>query len=114
MSTPEEDFLGKKLDVALFRIFGSSFYYHVTKDAWKKLRPTVELGICVGYTNRPHNYRVYLPTNRMIVVHRYVKFDEEKAMRCSLERDLQLHAVDEILAPKEETQDDVEKPHVEE
>jgi hypothetical protein len=43
-----------------------------------------------------------------------VKFDEEKAMRCSLERELQLHADEEILAPKEEPQDDVEQPHAEE
>jgi len=36
------------------------------------------------------------------MVHRDVKFDEEKAMRCSLERELQLHAVYDILASKEE------------
>lgn len=56
MSTPEEDFLGKKLDVAHFRIFGSSIYYHVTKDAQKNLEPTTELVIFVGYSNTPHNY----------------------------------------------------------
>lgn len=88
MSTPEEAFSGKKPNVALFRIFGSSVYYHVTKDAWKKLEPTTELGIFVGYTNTPHNYWVYLSSNRIIVVRRDVKFDEEKAMRCSLEREL--------------------------
>jgi len=32
----------------------------------------------------------------------------------SLERDLQLHVEEELLAPKEEPQDDVEKPHAEE
>jgi len=37
----------------------------------------------------------------MALVHRDVKFDEEKAMRCSLERDLQLRADEELLAPKE-------------
>ena len=37
MSTPKEDFSGKKLDTVHFRIFGSSFYSHVTKDAWKNL-----------------------------------------------------------------------------
>ena len=34
-------------------------------------------------------------------------------MRCSLERDLQLHVDEEILAPKEEPQEVVEKPQVE-
>jgi len=44
----------------------------------------------------------------MTIVCRDVTFDEEKAMRCSLERELQLHPYKEILAPKEEHQDDVE------
>lgn len=38
------------------------------------------------------------------MVHRDVRFDAEKAMRVSLEKELQLHAVEELLAPK------VEKP----
>jgi hypothetical protein len=37
MSTPEEDFTGKKPDVSHFKIFGSSVYVHVTKNARKKL-----------------------------------------------------------------------------
>jgi len=48
MSTPEEYFLGKKLYVTHFRIFGSSFYCHVTKDAWKNIEPIPELGIFMG------------------------------------------------------------------
>jgi len=47
----------------------------------------------------------------MTMVRRYVNSDEEKAMRCSLERELQLHAYEQLLAPKEEPQDDVEQPH---
>ena len=101
MKTPEEDFSGKRPDVGHFRIFGSSVYCHVTKDSRKKLEPTAELGILVGYTNTPQNYRLYLPSHRMTVVCRDVKFDEEKAMRCSLERELQLHVYEKILAPKE-------------
>ena len=57
---------------------------------------------------------VYLSTNRMTMVRGDIKFDEEKAMRCSLQRELQLHAVEELLAPKEEPQDDVEQPHAKE
>ena len=48
------------------------------------------------------------------MIFRDVKFDEEKAMRCSLERELQLHANEELLAPKEEPRDDVDQPHAEE
>ena len=68
MSTPEEAFSGKKHDVSYFKIFGSSIYYHVTKDSRKKLEPTTKIGIFVGYMDTPHNYRVYFPNNRMNVV----------------------------------------------
>ena len=37
MKTLEEAYSGKRLDVGHFRIFGSSIYFHVTKDAWNKL-----------------------------------------------------------------------------
>ena len=80
MSTLEDAFSGKRPDVGHFRISRSSLYFHVTKDAWKKIEMTLELGIFVGYTDTPHNYQVYLPTNRMTMVHRDIKFDEEKAM----------------------------------
>ena len=80
MKTPEEAFFGKKPDVSHFRIFGSLVYCHVTRDAWKKLELIVELGILVGYIDTPHNYWVYLPTSRRIVVRKDLKFDEKKAM----------------------------------
>jgi hypothetical protein len=68
MSTPEEAFTGKKPDVSHFKIFGSSVYVHVTKDAKKTLELTVEVGIFVGYTKTPHNYHVYLPNNEMTIM----------------------------------------------
>jgi len=90
MSTPKEAFSGKKPNVSHFRISGSLVYCHVSKEARKKLEPTTELGIFVGYKDTPHNYRVYLPSLKITVVKRDVKFDEEMTMRCSLERELQL------------------------
>ena len=54
----------------------------------------------MGYTDTPHNYRVYFSNNRMIVVRRDVKFHEEKSMRLSLERELDLHVDKELLVPK--------------
>ena len=80
MKTPEEAFSGKRPDVGHFKIFGSSVYFHVTKDARKKLELTVELGIFVGYIDTPHNYQVYLPTSQRIVICKDLKFDEQKAM----------------------------------
>ncbi len=102
MKTPMEAFSGKRPDVSHFRIFGSSVYCHVTKDAQKKLDPTIELGILVGYTDTPHSYWVYLPTSQRTVVRRDLKFDEQKAMRLSLEREVKLHTEEELSIPKEE------------
>ena len=68
MSTSEEDFTGKNLDISHLKIFGSPVYIHVTKDARKKLELTAEVGIFLGYTETPHNYRVYFPDIRMTVV----------------------------------------------
>ena len=47
------------------------------------------------------------------MVHRDLRFDKQKAMRVSLERELKLHAQEELLVPKEEEpQTYVEQPHV--
>jgi len=100
--------------VSHFCIFGSLVFYHVTKDARKKLDPKTELGILVGYTDTPHNYRVFLPASQRTVVRMDLKFDEQRAMRVSLERELKLHGDEELLVPKEEEPpDDVDQPHVE-
>ena len=80
MSTPEEAYSGKSPDISHLRIFGSPVYMHVTKDARKKLDPTAEVGIFLGYTDTPHNYWVYVPDSRKTVVRRDIKFQEEKAM----------------------------------
>ena len=74
----------------------------MTKDARKKLDPTNEWGILVGYMNTPHNYRVYLPSPQRTVVCRDLKFDEQKSMQVSLERELKLHADEELVVPKDE------------
>lgn len=112
MSTPEEAFTGKKPDVSHFKIFGSSVYVHVNKDVRKKLEPTVEVRIFVGYTETPHNYRVYFLNSKMTIMRRDIKFDEGKAMRLLLERELDLHVEEELLVPKDESQD-VDQPHEE-
>jgi hypothetical protein len=112
MSTPEEVFTGKKIDVYHFKIFGSSVYVHVTKDSRKKLEPTVEFGIFVGYKETTHNYRVYLSNSKMTVMRRDIKFNEGKSMQLSLERELNLHAEEQLLVPEDESQD-VDQPHQE-
>jgi len=86
-------------------IFGANVYMHVMKDARKKLELDAEVGIFVWYIDMPHNYRVCLPNNGKIVVRRNIKFQEEKFMKCSLERELHLHVDEELLVPKDELQD---------
>ena len=56
-------------------------YYHLSKDSRKKIEPTTDMGVFVGYIETPRNYRVYFPSLRVTIVRRYDKFDEEKAMR---------------------------------
>jgi hypothetical protein len=68
MSTPEEAFTGKKPDVLHLNFFGSSVFVHANKDSRKKLEPTAEVGIFLGYTETPHNYRVYFLNTKMIVM----------------------------------------------
>ena len=48
----------------------------------------------------------------MTVVRRDIKFNEKKALNLSLERELHLHAKEELLVPKDEPQD-VDQPHEE-
>ena len=84
----------------------------MTKDARKALEPTTEVGIFFWYTDTPHNYRMYFSANMMTIVRRDVKFDEEKAMRLSLEREIDFHVDEELLVPKDEPKY-VDQPHVE-
>jgi len=105
MSKPEEAYSGKKPDLSHLRIFGANVYMHVTKDARKKLEPTAKVGIFVEYIDTPHNYHVYFPDSGKTVVRRDIKFQEEKAMKCSLERELHLHTDEELFVPKDELQD---------
>jgi len=114
MKTLEEAFSRKRPDVGHFRIFGSSVYCHVTKDPWKKLESTTELGILVGYIDTPHNYQVYFPTSRRTMVHIDLNWNELKSMWICPERELKLQAEEEILVPKEEEpQTDAKQLHAE-
>ena len=84
----------------------------MTKDTRKKLELTAEVGIFLGYTETPHNYCVYFPDSHMTMVRRDIKFNEVKAMKLSLERELHLHAKEELLVPKDEPLD-VDQPQEE-
>ena len=83
--TPEECFLGKKPEVGHFRIFGSLTYSHASSEKRTKLEPTAKKGIFVGYDETMKDFRIYLPSQRKVVVRRDVNFEEERAFRRSIE-----------------------------
>jgi hypothetical protein len=83
--TPEEAFTGRRPDVEHIRIFGCLTYSHVPSEKRTKLDPTTQQGILVGYSEVSKAYRIYIPSQRRVVVSRDVRFEEGRAFRRSLE-----------------------------
>ena len=79
--TLEGVFTGKKLEVSHFRIFGSVAYCHVPHDKRTKLDQIAEKGFFVVYNETSKAYKIYIPSNRKIVVRRHAKFMEDRAFR---------------------------------
>lgn len=102
MITPEEDFSRRKTDVSHFLIFEAISYCHVSQDSMKKFEPTSNMEVFIGYIKTPHNYRVYFPSLRVTLMRRDFRFDQEKAMRCSLKQFLSIPSEEELLYPKQE------------
>ena len=67
------------------RIFGSVCYCHVHADNRKKLDPSGEKGLLVGYSEILKAYRVYIPACRRIIVSRNVQFNDDRALQRSLD-----------------------------
>jgi len=83
--TLEEVFTSTRPDVSHIRIFGSVCYCHVHANNRKKLDLSGEKGLLVGYSEISKAYRVYIPPRRWIIVSRDVEFDEDRAVRRSLD-----------------------------
>ena len=66
-------------------IFGSVCYCHVHDDNRKKLDPSGEKGLHVGYRKTSKAYNVYIPARKRIIVSRDVLFDEKRALRRSMD-----------------------------
>jgi len=84
---PEEAFTVHKSDVSHFHIFSSLVYCHVPEEKRKKLEPAIEKGILVGYNETSKVYKVYIPTHRKTIIRRDVKFEEDRALKMSLEHE---------------------------
>ena len=83
--TPEEVLTGTRLDVNHIRIFGSVFYCHVHADTRKKLDPSGEKGLLIGYSETSKAYRVYIPARKRIILSRDVQFDEDRVVQRSID-----------------------------
>ena len=65
---PEDTFIGKKPEVSHFKIFGCLTYSHVPFEKRTKFEPTTERGIFVGYDETSKAFRIYLPSQKKVVV----------------------------------------------
>ena len=66
-------------------IFGSVCYCHVHADNKKKLDPSGEKGLLIDYNEISKAYRVYILARKRIIMSRDVQFDEDRALRRSLD-----------------------------
>jgi hypothetical protein len=85
--TPDEAFTGQKPQVGHLCIFGCVTYSFIPKELRKKMEPTAEKGIFVGYSEVSKAYRIYIPALKRVVVRRDVKLEEQKAFERSRELD---------------------------
>ena len=103
--TLEEVFTGTRPDVSHLRIFGSVFYCHIHADTRKKLDPSGEKGLLIGYSETLKPYKVYIPARKRIIVSRDVQFDQDTTLQRSMD----------LPAQEQPTQDSgvkLEEPYV--
>ena len=79
--TLEEMFTDMKPDISHFRIFGSPVYFHVLKEKRNKLGASGKKGIFMGYGENTKGYRIYVASQREVVIRHDVTFDEDMALR---------------------------------
>lgn len=77
----KEAYLGVKLDVIHFQIFGCLVYCHVSLNKRTKLYPTVEKGILTSYSETSKAYTIYILALKRVVVCTNVQFEELWALR---------------------------------
>ena len=101
--TLEEVFTGTRPYVSHICIFGTICYCHVHANNRKKLDPSGEKRLLVGYSKISKAYKVYIPARRRIIVSRDVQFDEDnKALRRSLDLPAEQQSTQELGVKLEE------------
>jgi hypothetical protein len=74
--TPYELWIGRKPNLSYFRVFGSKYF--VLNEASKVIKfdlKSIE-GVFVEYFSTSKDYRIYIPTSRIMVESVHVKFHE--------------------------------------
>nr|GEX16463.1 putative ribonuclease H-like domain-containing protein [Tanacetum cinerariifolium] len=74
--TPYELVHDKKPDLSFFRVFGALCYPTNDSEDLRKLQPTVDIGIFVGYAPSRKGYRIYNKRTRRIMETIHVQLDE--------------------------------------
>lgn len=76
----------------------------MSKESKKKLEPTTEKVIFVGYNETSQAHKVYIPSLKKTVIRQDVRLEEDKALRKSLQREQVGVLGEELLTPKQEPQ----------
>nr|GFA59524.1 Gag-Pol polyprotein [Tanacetum cinerariifolium] len=100
--TPYELVHNKKPDLTFFKVFGALCYPTNDSEDLKKLQPTVDTGIFVGYAPSRKVYRIYNKRTRRIMETIHVQFDEltEPMVPVQLELEILFQPMfDEYLEP---------------
>nr|GEW67861.1 copia protein [Tanacetum cinerariifolium] len=74
--TPYELVHDKKPDLTFFRVFGALCYPTNDSEDLRKLQPTVDIGIFVGYAPSRKGYRIYNKRTQRIMETIHVQLDE--------------------------------------
>ncbi|PNX56200.1 copia-type polyprotein, partial [Trifolium pratense] len=87
-NTPEELWTGQTPSVKHLKFFGSLCYRHIPDEKRRKLDDKTEKLILIGYDDIGA-YKMYNPTNRKVVIIRYVIVDEKSQWKWSSETNKQ-------------------------
>nr|GEX72678.1 Gag-Pol polyprotein [Tanacetum cinerariifolium] len=78
--TPYELLRGQKSDVEYFHVFGSLCYPTNDRDDLGKMKPKVDIGVFIGYSEASRWFQIYNRLTKKIMETIHVKFDELMAM----------------------------------
>ncbi|GKB44682.1 retrovirus-related pol polyprotein from transposon TNT 1-94 [Tanacetum coccineum] len=71
---------GRKLIFNTFHVFGSLCYLANNRDDLGKMKPKVDIGIFIGYSESSQGFHIYNLQTKKIMETIHVKFDELTAM----------------------------------